>query len=37
MEMVKANLSMGKVEFKEKVKEINERFNSIENKIQEQN
>ena len=35
MEMVKANLSLSKVEYKEKVKEINERFNTIENKIQE--
>ncbi len=35
MEIVKANLSLSKVEFKEKVKEINQRFNSIGDKIEE--
>lgn len=35
METVKANLSLSKVEFKEKVKEINQRFNSIGDKIEE--
>ena len=35
MEIVKANLSLSKVEFKEKVKEINQRFNSIVDKIEE--